>query len=50
MNVNAYGTIQQYLQEERTFIQGTIIRLEDNEINNHELSELNNVLMKGVYI
>ena len=50
MNVNAYGTIQQYLQLERTFIQGTIIRLEDNEINNHELYELNNELMKGVYI
>ena len=50
MNVSAYGTIQEYLQLERTFIQGTIIRLEDNEINNHELSELNNELMKGVYI
>jgi len=50
MNINAIGTIQEYQQAERTFIQGALIRLEDTGLASHEVYEIYNELMKGVYI
>ena len=50
MNINAIGTIIQYQQTERTFIQGALIRLEDTGLASHEVYEIYNELMKGVYI
>ena len=50
MNVNAIGTIQDYLQDTRTFISGTLIRLEGTGLPNNELYELYDELKKGVYI
>lgn len=50
MNINAIGTIIQYQQAERTFIQGALIRLENTGLASHEVYEIYNELMKGVYI
>ena len=51
MKVNAIGTIQDYLQEnERTFISGSLIRLENLGLDSQEAFEIYNELMKGVYI
>lgn len=50
MNVNAIGTIQEYMQTERTFIQGTLIRLEGTGLESHEIYEIFDELRKGVYI
>ena len=50
MNINAIGSILEYLQPTRTFIQGTLIRLEDTGLASHEVNEIYNELMKGVYI
>lgn len=50
MTVNAIGSIQEYLQPEKTFISGTLIRLEDSGLPNNELYEIYDELKKGVYI
>lgn len=50
MTVNAVGTIQEYQQSGRTFISGTLIRLEGTGLANNELFELYDELKKGVYI
>lgn len=50
MNINAVGSIIEYKQAERTFIQGALIRLEDTGLASHEVYEIYNELMKGVYI
>ena len=50
MNINAVGSIQEYKQTNRTFISGTLIRLEDSGLANNELYEIYDELRKGVYI
>ena len=50
MTVNAIGTIQEYQQSTRTFISGTLIRLESSGLANNELFEIYDELKKGVYI
>lgn len=50
MVVNAIGTISEYLQSTKTFISGSLIRLEDLNMQMHEASEIYDEIMKGVYI
>ena len=50
MNVNAIGTIQEYLQSDKTFICGDLIRLEDTGLSAHEVNEIYKILKEGVYI
>ena len=56
MNVNTIGTLNDYIiPNEKTFIQASIIRLEDNSLSGtyysaNELFEISNELKKGVYI
>ena len=42
------GTINDYIQEEPTYIKGQLIRLED--FDNHTTIEIANELNKGFYI
>ena len=53
MNVNTIGTIQDYLNvitNQKTFIQGSLIRLVDTDLAGNEVNEINYELKKGVYI
>ena len=51
MNVNAIGTINEYIvQDLKTFIQGTPIRLENSGLTAEEIYEIFNEFKKGVYI
>ena len=50
MNINAIGSISDYQQDNRTFIQGTFIRLENIDLTGNELFEIFNEMKKGVYI
>ena len=50
MTVNAIGTINEYLQQDKTFIQGQLIRLEGTGLTSHEIDEIYQELNKGVYI
>lgn len=50
MNVNAIGTIDEFLHTEKTFICGSIIRLEELNVPTHEANEIYDEIMKGVYI
>lgn len=50
MTVNAIGSIEDYIKSDKTFISGSIIRLEEMEMPTHELNELYNEVLKGVYI
>lgn len=49
MSVEAIGTISDYKQTNKTFIQGQLIRLEGLDVSSHEVNEINNELMRGVY-
>lgn len=50
MTIQAVGTVAQYQQAERTFIQGKVIRLEDLQLSAHEAYEIYNEFDKGVFI
>lgn len=51
MNVNAIGSIQDYLQANRTFIKGSLIRFENSDgIANNIIEAISYELAKGVYI
>ena len=50
MSIDAIGSIAQYIQTDKTFISGTLIRLENTGLPNNELYELYDELKKGVYI
>lgn len=50
MNVNAIGTIGDYLKLDKTFISASIIRLEDLHAQTHEANVIYDELVKGVYI
>lgn len=50
MTINAIGTINEYLQQDKTFIQGQLIRLEGTGLTSHEIDEIYQELNKGVYI
>lgn len=50
MNIHAIGSIGDYQQDTRTFIQATPIRLENTELAGNESYEIFNELQKGVYI
>lgn len=50
MNVNAIGSISEYKQGKRTFIQGDLIRLENTALSSNEVYEIYDELKKGVYI
>lgn len=50
MRVNAIGSISEYLQDTRTFISASLIRLEELNVPTHEANEIYDEIMKGVYI
>ena len=50
MNINAVGSISEYKQDNRTFISGDLIRLENTGLSSNEIYEIYNELKKGVYI
>ena len=50
MTVNAIGSIQEYLQTEKTYISASLIRLEDLDMPTHEANEIYDEILKGVYI
>lgn len=50
MTVGAMGNINLYKKSDRTFIQGTLIRLENTSLGGNEVNAINNELEKGVYI
>ena len=50
MAVEAIGFIKNYLLEDKQFLSGKIIRLEDLNLNSHEAFEIFNEIEKGVYI
>lgn len=50
MRINAIDILRSYIKTDRSFISGSIIRLEDLELNAHEANEIYNEFMKGVYI
>ncbi len=50
MTVEKIGYISEYQQSEKSFISGTLLRLEGSGLANNELFELYDELKKGVYI
>lgn len=48
MSIGVIGTIQEYIQEEETYIKGRLIRIEG--LDNHTTTEIANELNKGFYI
>ncbi len=50
MTINAVGTIAEYQQDEKTFIKGKMLRLENSDLCAHEWMEIYNRLSEGVYI
>lgn len=50
MKVNNIGSIQEYLQAEKTYISASLIRLEDLDMPTHEANEIYDEILKGVYI
>ena len=50
MTIQAVGTVAQYQQAERTFIQGKVIRLEGLDTESHTLYDIYDELNKGVFI
>lgn len=50
MKVETIGTLENYIQENKTYISGSLIRLEDFDMPTHELNEIYDELVKGVYI
>lgn len=49
MTIMKIGTINQYLHKDKTFIKGTLIRINLNKDSNY-INNIYNELMKGVYI
>lgn len=49
-NIGRIGTIGEFLQPERHYFQGYLLRLNNSTIETHETLELNNELSQGVYI
>lgn len=50
MKVNNIGTIAEYIQTEKTYISGSLIRLEGLDCQMHEAQEIYDEIMKGVFI
>ena len=50
MNVNTIGTINQYLQADKTYISASIIRIEGLNEQTNVANEIYDQVMKGVYI
>lgn len=50
MRVNAIGSISEYLQDTRSFISASLIRLEELNVPTHVANEIYDEIMKGVYI
>lgn len=50
MKINAIGKIFDYLDSTKTFIKGTLIRLEDFDLCSHEAFEIYKEIEEGVYI
>ena len=50
MSINEIGTIAEYQQDERKFIKGRMLRLENSDLCAHEWMEIYNRLSEGVYI
>lgn len=50
MTINAIGSISDYLSNTPRFINCSLIRLEDIEVPTHEVNEIYDELLKGVYI
>ena len=50
MNVSAIDYMINYIQAEKTFISGSLIRLEELDMQMHEASEIYNEVLKGVFI
>lgn len=50
MNIKAVGNIAGYMQSDKTFISGDLIRLEELDMCSNEAFEIYNEIKKGVYI
>lgn len=50
MTIDAVGTIVEYKTQTKSFISGTLIRLENTGLSNNEIYEIYDELKKGVYI
>ena len=50
MKVNAIGKIFDYLDTEKHFIKGNLIRLEEFDLCSHEAFEIYKEIEEGVYI
>lgn len=50
MTVGRIGAINEFLQEEPSYIKGRLIRLEDAEVDTHEVIVIAEELNKGVYM
>ena len=50
MKVEEIGTLEEYIQDSKTYISGSLIRLVDFDMPTHELNEIYDELVKGVYI
>lgn len=50
MTVMAIGTISQYIREEKSYIKGKIIRMEDIKDDTHVIIAISDEIYKGVYI
>lgn len=50
MKVGKIGTIQDYLKEDRTFIRGSLLRIEDIAEDTHLVNELAAEIREGVFI
>lgn len=50
MTVMRIGTINEFLQDEESYIKGKLIRLESNNFDNHYTVSLANELNQGIYI
>lgn len=50
MTINAVGSIVEYLQSQKTYVSGSLIRLEELNMPTHEANEIYNEILKGVYI
>lgn len=50
MTINAIGSIGEYIQDEKTYISGSLIRLEGLDCQMHEAQEIYDEIMKGVFI
>ena len=50
MTINVIGSLENYIQSDKTYISASLIRLEDLDMPTHEANEIYDEILKGVYI